>query len=149
MKEFDLAEVESKRTRDSCWVVLHSNVVDVTGYLSSHPGGGDVILERGGKDVTAEFEDVGHSNDARDVARSKIIGVIKGKSPKDCEIPKGHEHKPDGVSAAHAQDKLKFLPSGGLRTAVLVAGVACSIGCVWWFVTHYTTAKSGVVPRAK
>ena len=37
----------------------------MTKYLDDHPGGEEVLLDRGGKDATEDYEDVGHSAEAR------------------------------------------------------------------------------------
>jgi 4-hydroxysphinganine ceramide fatty acyl 2-hydroxylase len=43
------ADVESRNTAKSCYVTLGTNVYDITSFLDDHPGGGDLILEYGGK----------------------------------------------------------------------------------------------------
>lgn len=44
--------------------------------LLQHPGGEEVLLEQAGKDATEEFEDVGHSSDAREVMKKYKIGEL-------------------------------------------------------------------------
>jgi cytochrome b involved in lipid metabolism len=41
-----------------------------------HPGGEEVMLEQAGKDATENFEDVGHSSDARDLMKQYLIGEL-------------------------------------------------------------------------
>ena len=50
---------------------------DVSSYLDDHPGGAEVMLDVGGKDADEFFEDIGHSNDARDELKKHLIGVLK------------------------------------------------------------------------
>ncbi len=50
---------------------------DVTSYLDDHPGGAEVMLDVGGKDADEFFEDIGHSNDARDELKKHLIGTLK------------------------------------------------------------------------
>ena len=50
---------------------------DVTTYLDDHPGGAEVMLDVGGKDADEFFEDIGHSNDARDELKKHLIGTLK------------------------------------------------------------------------
>ena len=38
-----------------CWVILHDRVLNVTDFLSKHPGGELAILTFGGKDASSEF----------------------------------------------------------------------------------------------
>ncbi|KAJ2751926.1 Cytochrome b5, partial [Coemansia nantahalensis] len=50
-----------------------------------HPGGEEVILEYAGKDATEAFEDIGHSEDARDLLKGLMIGRLEGDAPKDAQ----------------------------------------------------------------
>lgn len=43
---------------------------------TQHPGGEEVLLEQSGKDATENFEDVGHSTDARDLMKQYLIGEL-------------------------------------------------------------------------
>jgi cytochrome b involved in lipid metabolism len=56
--------------------VLHDNVYDVTAWLDGHPGGEEVLLEHAGKDATEDFEDLGHSSDARLMMKDYFIGEL-------------------------------------------------------------------------
>ncbi len=58
---------------------------DVSSYLDDHPGGAEVILDVSGKDADEFFEDIGHSNDAREELAKHCIGVLK---LSDAEIEK-------------------------------------------------------------
>merc|ERR1719283_288521 len=37
-KEFSMLDVAEHKTKDDCWVVVNGRVLDVTGFLSDHPG---------------------------------------------------------------------------------------------------------------
>ena len=50
---------------------------DVTSYLDDHPGGAEVMLDVGGQDADEFFEDIGHSNDAREELEKHLIGTLK------------------------------------------------------------------------
>jgi len=63
------------------WFVLHDKVYDVTKFLDEHPGGEEILVENSGKISTEEFEDVGHSSDARDMMKEYYIGDLH---PDDC-----------------------------------------------------------------
>ncbi|XP_036100350.1 cytochrome b5 isoform X2 [Molossus molossus] len=41
-----------------------------------HPGGEEVLREQAGGDATENFEDVGHSSDARELSKTYIIGEL-------------------------------------------------------------------------
>merc|ERR1719486_1522883 len=48
-------EVAKHTSKADCWVVVNGEVLDVTKFLSEHPGGELGILTFGGKDATEEF----------------------------------------------------------------------------------------------
>merc|ERR1712118_304808 len=50
-----LAEVAKHTTKSDCWVVVDNQVLNVTSFLSQHPGGELAILTFAGKDATEEF----------------------------------------------------------------------------------------------
>lgn len=51
-------------------------VYNVSRYLEDHPGGIPALLEAAGQDATAAFEDVGHSDDARELLQPFLIGEL-------------------------------------------------------------------------
>jgi len=75
-KKYSLKEVEAHKDKKSCWIVISDNVYDVTKFLEEHPGGEEVLLEQAGKDATENFEDVGHSTDARTMMKDYLVGEI-------------------------------------------------------------------------
>ncbi len=52
---FTAAEVAKHNTGTDCWSVVNNKVYDLTPYVSSHPGGANVIEAICGKDGTAAF----------------------------------------------------------------------------------------------
>lgn len=42
------SEVAQHKSADSCWIVLHNKVYDVTKFLDRHPGGRNILLRQGG-----------------------------------------------------------------------------------------------------
>ncbi|XP_046842534.1 cytochrome b5-like [Xenia sp. Carnegie-2017] len=75
-KEYSLAEVQKHNTAESLWLVIHNLVYDVTKFMDEHPGGEEVLLEEAGTHATELFEDVGHSDDARELMNEYCIGKI-------------------------------------------------------------------------
>ncbi|KAJ8573076.1 hypothetical protein K7X08_009587 [Anisodus acutangulus] len=69
--EDDQSSCSEHNKKDDCWLVY-----DVTSFLDEHPGGDDVLLTATGKDATDDFEDVGHSDDAREMMKKYFIGEI-------------------------------------------------------------------------
>eukprot|EP01066_Platyproteum_vivax_P014737 Platyproteum_vivax@DN6591_c0_g1_i1.p1 len=78
LKKITKAELASHKNRRSAWIAIHGRVYDVTSYLDTHPGGPEVMLSHAGKDVSEDFEDIGHSSGARDIAIEKEIGILEG-----------------------------------------------------------------------
>ncbi|KAK3902467.1 cytochrome b5-like protein [Staphylotrichum tortipilum] len=54
----DSMPVSKHTSPDSCWVVLHGSVYDVTEFLPQHPGGSRIILQLAGRDATAEYDPI-------------------------------------------------------------------------------------------
>ncbi|PGH26533.1 hypothetical protein AJ80_01847 [Polytolypa hystricis UAMH7299] len=76
---FSPAEVASHKTAKSCYVTKGSKVYDVTTFINDHPGGGDLILEYGGKDVSEILHDVfshEHSEAAYEILDEYQIGFL-------------------------------------------------------------------------
>ncbi|KAG1815708.1 cytochrome b5-like heme/steroid binding domain-containing protein [Suillus subaureus] len=70
-------ELKAHSTKDSLYVLIHGEVYDVTKFIDEHPGGDDVILAEAGKDATQAFEDVGHSDEARDLLPPLLVGAFE------------------------------------------------------------------------
>ncbi|RFU27719.1 hypothetical protein B7463_g8627, partial [Scytalidium lignicola] len=88
LPSFTQADVASHSTAQSCYVTLGNRVFDVTDFVESHPGGGDLVLEYGGKDVTEILKDQDshfHSEAAYEILEDSLVGfltqdkVTKGK----------------------------------------------------------------------
>ncbi|KAI4723108.1 hypothetical protein E4T48_00799 [Aureobasidium sp. EXF-10727] len=60
---------------------------NVTEYARDHPRGPDALLEVAGQDATSAYEDVGHSEDAREIMHPFLVGSLKGGSD-ECSTDK-------------------------------------------------------------
>ncbi len=72
-------DVASHNTKKSCYVTVGANVYDMTSFLDDHPGGGDLILEHGGKDVSDIMRDESshsHSESAYEMLDECLIGFV-------------------------------------------------------------------------
>nr|KAF6358074.1 cytochrome b5 type A [Pipistrellus kuhlii] len=76
VKYYTLEEIQKHNHSKSTWLILHHKVYDVTKFLEEHPGGEEVLREQAGGDATENFEDVGHSTDARELSKTYIIGEL-------------------------------------------------------------------------
>lgn len=95
-KTYSLEEVKQHKDGRSCWLSIHDKVYDVTKFLDEHPGGEEVLLEQAGGFSTEAFEDVGHSQDAREMMDKYLIGELReedreGKKPSGKTIPNAPE----------------------------------------------------------
>nr|XP_032518356.1 cytochrome b5-like isoform X3 [Danaus plexippus plexippus] len=87
-RQITIEEVKKHKRKNSVWMIIHDDVYDVTRFLNEHPGGEDTLLEYAGKDGTQAFEDVHHSEDAREIMKKFKIGTLppdqRNKSIVDC-----------------------------------------------------------------
>merc|ERR1712137_317251 len=71
-------EVAKHNDKNSCWVVLHGRVLDVTTFLKDHPGGELAILTFAGKDASKEFDMIHPPGVVEKYAPNAVIGTVKG-----------------------------------------------------------------------
>lgn len=67
-------------------MVIDSKVYNVTPFLQEHPGGDDILLDSSGRDATREFEDVGHSTDARSELAKLFIGDLRPPTEEELAV---------------------------------------------------------------
>mmetsp|Transcript_11508 Transcript_11508/g.20800 ORF Transcript_11508/g.20800 Transcript_11508/m.20800 type:complete len:141 (-) Transcript_11508:1455-1877(-) len=82
-KLFPMLEVMKHTSKDDCWMVIDGKVYDVTKFLVEHPGGEDIMLDSSGRDASREFEDVGHSGDARAQLSQLLIGKLREETEEE------------------------------------------------------------------
>ncbi|ORX99913.1 oxidoreductase [Basidiobolus meristosporus CBS 931.73] len=85
-KHYTASEVATHSTEKSAWVCYKNKVYDVTSFLSSHPGGDDVILEYAGKDITKVLADIDiheHSEAAYEMLEDLCIGELPSSERRD------------------------------------------------------------------
>ncbi|XP_069114184.1 cytochrome b5-like [Argopecten irradians] len=73
---YSLKEVADHCDTQSCWIVLHDKIYDVTRFLHEHPGGMEILLEHAGRDATLDFEEKGHSREAYTLLQDLCIGEL-------------------------------------------------------------------------
>jgi len=79
---YTVEDVAKHSSADSCWVTRAGKVYNVTPFLQDHPGGDDLILQYGGKDVENIMKDLiehEHSDSAYDMLEEYAIGKIGTK----------------------------------------------------------------------
>ncbi|KAL8233083.1 hypothetical protein R6Q57_002861 [Mikania cordata] len=75
-KTFVFDDVSKHNKADDCWLIISGKVYDVTPFMDEHPGGAEVLLSSTGKDGTTDFENTGHSDEAKQQMGKYYIGEI-------------------------------------------------------------------------
>ncbi|XP_060525591.1 cytochrome b5 isoform X2 [Cylas formicarius] len=105
-KEFTVSQVQEHNSKTSVWIIIHNDVYDVSSFLNEHPGGEEVLLEQAGKDASENFEDVGHSSDARELMVKYKIGTLVASERKP-EIRKKADPASWGENTDSSQSSFK------------------------------------------
>lgn len=77
-KEFTAEEVAKHNSEDDCWVIVKNVVMDLTHFLSHHPGGRGSILKFAGQDATESFDMLHEDNVISRYAPRCVLGTLKG-----------------------------------------------------------------------
>ncbi|KAJ3925390.1 MAG: FMN-dependent dehydrogenase-domain-containing protein [Lentinula lateritia] len=87
-------EVAQHNGRESCWIIVHGKVYDVTEFLNDHPGGSRIILKYAGKDATQEYDPI-HPPDAitSNLPPEKHLGPVQPDTVEKVEIQITDEEK--------------------------------------------------------
>jgi len=166
-----MAEVQKHITKTDCWVVLHDRVLNVTNFLSQHPGGELAILTFAGKDASAEFDMIHPPDVIEKYAPDAIIGKLgegggdEGEdgsdddAAKDQDVEKG-EKKAYGRSLSIKQvqkgpEKPKAPPSDDNCCITLFKDFTWHVskmdGCTCWivFLTLAFVALVALTPKTE
>jgi cytochrome b involved in lipid metabolism len=101
-------------------MVIDGNVYDVTDFLMKHPGGEEVMTDLAGMDATEAFEDVGHSEDARDELKDLLIGSVPSEEKDETK---------QNVSS----NKAPSASSNGVNPVLIVGGLAVAAAAYFMF----------------
>ncbi|KAK4990017.1 hypothetical protein LTR66_005821 [Elasticomyces elasticus] len=93
-KELTFSEVSEHTSKKDVYIVVHDKVYDASSFVDEHPGGEEVLLDVGGQDATEAFEDVGHSDEAREI----LDGLLIGKLKREDGAPASSSAKPTSTS---------------------------------------------------
>ncbi|KAL9234575.1 hypothetical protein vseg_009431 [Gypsophila vaccaria] len=102
---YKLEEVAKHNTKNDCWLTIHNKVYNVTPFLDDHPGGDDVLMTSTGKDATDDFEDVGHSDNAREMLKDYYVGDLH--TPTVVKQPSASTRQPS-LATAQAEQSSSF-----------------------------------------
>jgi len=117
-KEFTFAEVAAHASKKDLYLVIHDKVYDTSSFVDEHPGGEEVLLDVGGQDATEAFEDVGHSDEAREILDGLLVGTLKRQAG---------DPKPKVVATATTTAATSGNATGlgiGLYAVILLGGAA-------------------------
>lgn len=122
-KAYPMVEVARHTSPSDCWMVVDGKVYDVTKFLDEHPGGEDIMLDSSGRDATREFEDVGHSGEARAQLEELLIGSLREPTEEEAAAAAAEAAAMPAVktAASPAAEAAKYLlPLAILAVAVLI-----------------------------
>ncbi|KAK4986977.1 fatty acid alpha-hydroxylase [Elasticomyces elasticus] len=91
------ADVASHNSAKLCYVTVGTKVYDITPFVEDHPGGGDLIIQYGGKDVKEIMEDEVshlHSEAAWEILDDHLIGFVATDKVIDAVMESKH---PDNI----------------------------------------------------
>ena len=109
------SDVERHNTEKSCYVTVGANVYDITPFLEDHPGGGDLILGYGGKDVSEIMRNEVshfHSEAAYEVLNEHLIGFV-AKEPVIKAVVE-HDRPEDIVPLLPNKEGMEVLRANGV-----------------------------------
>ncbi|EAA28313.3 hypothetical protein GE21DRAFT_9129 [Neurospora crassa] len=117
--EFTYQDVAEHNTKKDLYVVIHDKVYDITKFVDEHPGGEEVLLDVAGQDSTEAFEDVGHSDEAREALEPLLVGTLK----RQAGDPKPKAPLPSSLAPA-AQTGTATGLGIGLYAVLVLGGLA-------------------------
>ncbi|KAF2098301.1 cytochrome b5 [Rhizodiscina lignyota] len=131
-KEFTYEEVSGHSSKKDLYLVIHDKIYNASSFIDEHPGGEEVLLDVGGQDATEAFEDVGHSDEAREILTGLLVGKLKRKpgdpQPRDLDsqLKSGSGSKPatDGAGM------------GVMLYVVVLVGAALAFGAYKYMETQ-------------
>nr|GEY38049.1 cytochrome b5-like [Tanacetum cinerariifolium] len=115
-KILSFEEVSKHNQKTDCWLILFGKVYDVTKFLDDHPGGEEVLLLTTEKDATEDFEDTGHSKNARDMMKDYYVGELDTNS-----MPQNNSYTPpsNSTTASKSSKQASGSSSTNMLTFVL------------------------------
>ncbi|VUC19991.1 unnamed protein product [Clonostachys rosea] len=133
-QEYSYQDVAEHNTKKDLYVVIHDKVYDITKFVDEHPGGEEVLLDVGGQDSTEAFEDVGHSDEAREALDKLLVGDLK-RQAGDPEPSK--RSAPANVGTAESTG-----------SGIALYGVVLLGGIIAYFTLQYLQAKDTTSQQA-
>ncbi|KAM0252868.1 hypothetical protein ACHAQJ_007498 [Trichoderma viride] len=134
-KEYTYQDVAEHNTKKDIFVVIHDKVYDTSKFIDEHPGGEEVLLDVAGQDATEAFEDVGHSDEARETLEQLLVGTLK-RQPGD-PVVKAH------VTSYNTSSSSSTTGGGfGLYSVVALGGLIAYLAYQYFQVEAENQAQS-------
>lgn len=132
--ELTYQDVAEHNTKKDLYVVISDKIYDCTKFVDEHPGGEEVLLDVAGQDSTEAFEDVGHSDEARETLEQLYVGDLK-RQPGDPE-PNKPSYGATTSSSKSSSDSTGF--GIGLYAILLIGGLGGY--AAWQYLQQQQTA---------
>ncbi|GFY90189.1 cytochrome B5 isoform E [Actinidia rufa] len=97
-------------------------VYDITPFLDDHPGGDEVLVTATAKDATDDFEDVGHSDSAREMMSKYFVGEVDSST-----LPAKVQYKPPKATSAAGQGTGNLIKILQFVIPLLILGLAFAL----------------------
>ncbi|EXJ86933.1 hypothetical protein A1O3_03887 [Capronia epimyces CBS 606.96] len=114
-KPFSWEEVQTHNHRESCWVVIHGVVYDLSDFLDKHPGGATSILRYAGQDATQEYDAIHPPHTIeKGLSRDKHLGRIdveQGNSDSVVAVATDERRKEKGIVSGTPTPTPTFTPT--------------------------------------
>jgi succinate dehydrogenase/fumarate reductase flavoprotein subunit len=123
---YTLEEVAKHTTKNDCWVVVSGQVLNVTNFLPTHPGGELAILTFAGKDATEEFNMIHPPDVIPKYAPDAIIGVL-GEGGGDADVEAGQGGVVTASPQAKATEVTVYRPYNWGERVFLLLATACAV----------------------
>ncbi|CZT99482.1 hypothetical protein PFAG_03985 [Plasmodium falciparum Santa Lucia] len=105
LKVIDDKELKKLKTESKSCIVINDLIYDVSSFYE-HPGGYDLFKEYEGLDATDAFNSIGHSENAKNLMNSFLIGIKKNsKEYKKKEKTKIIENKIEYINYSDEEIK--------------------------------------------
>ena len=79
LPQYTTEEISKHNTKDSCWIIVDSLVLDVTKFIPYHPGQIAAILKHGGTVCDEHIKY--HSKNAKELCWKFVIGKVNATKP--------------------------------------------------------------------
>ncbi|EHK23871.1 uncharacterized protein TRIVIDRAFT_179320 [Trichoderma virens Gv29-8] len=135
-KTYSFQDVAEHNTKKDLFVVIHEKVYDCTKFVDEHPGGEEVLLDVAGQDATEAFEDVGHSDEARESLAALIVGDLKREAGDP--VPQVTSSSVPSIKSSPSSSNGGF----GLYSVVAIGGL------IAYFAYQYIQANAEQVQAA-